>query len=82
MTGLNSPHHFEPISPEVALTFVQYAGGFATTLLSRLHNHENIDAQERAWLVCNTTGSLDPVAMCHQLIDAYNLHCITARLKT
>lgn len=82
MTQALYSRSFEPISPEVAFKFVQYAGGFATMLLSRLHNHENIDAQERAWLVCNTTGSRIPIDMCRQLIDAYNLQCVTTRLKT
>lgn len=75
---------FEPIDPEVAFKFVQYAGGYATVLQRRLHDgaDNHVTANELAWLVCNTSGSRDPHAMCQQLIDAYNLQCITARLKT
>lgn len=73
---------FEPIPEEVAFKFVQYAGGMATGLLKRLHNFEPLDRQERKWLELNTTGSRDEVAMCQQLIDAYNLQCITERLKS
>lgn len=75
---------FEPIPEEVAFKFVQYAGGMATGLLKRLHDgtDNHVTADELAWLVCNTSGSRDPHAMCQQLIDAYNLQCITTRLKT
>ena len=61
--------------------FVAYAGGFAASLLIRLHNHEGIQASELAWLKMNT-GLDDPDAACQKLIDAYQLQCVTERITS
>ena len=61
--------------------FVAYAGGFAASLLIRLHNHEGIQASELAWLKMNT-GLDDPDAACQKLIDAYRLQCVTKRITS
>lgn len=61
--------------------FVAYAGGFAESLLIRLHNHEGIQASELTWLKMNT-GLDDPDAACRKLIDAYRLQCVTERITS
>lgn len=61
--------------------FVAYAGGFATVLLIRLHNHEGITPYELLWLKANS-GLNDPDAACQKLIDAYRLQCVTERITS
>ena len=61
--------------------FVAYAGGFAASLLIRLHNHEGITPYELLWLKANS-GLDDPDAACQKLIDAYQLQCVTKRITS
>lgn len=59
--------------------FVEYAGGYASQLRTRLHNREGITARELQWLFVNT-GLQDPEEACAVLIKKYVIHRTTQRL--